>query len=153
MIYQGWELKHFDKAHNFRNYQLSLIKSYLKGSTVEIGPGNGTNFKYYNKLVKEVTFFEPEKSLFDNLKKKFKNKKIKINNFFFKRKKNFYDTILYFDVIEHIKKNNDEINNAIFSLKKNGHLIIIVPAFNFLYSKFDKDIGHFRRYRKKDFLK
>ena len=153
MIYQGWELKHFDKAHNFRRYQFSLIKSYLKGTTAEVGPGNGTNFKYYKTLVKELIFFEPEKLLFENLKKKFKTKKIKINNSFFKRNKNFYDTILYFDVIEHIKKDANEINNALFSLKKNGHLIIIVPAFNMLYSKFDKDIGHYRRYNKNDFLK
>ena len=30
-------------------------------------------------------------------------------------------------------------------------LIINVPAFNFLYSKFDKDVGHFKRYNKRDF--
>ena len=31
-------------------------------------------------------------------------------------------------------------------LKDNGYLIILVPAHNKLYSKFDKAIGHFRRY-------
>ena len=28
--------------------------------------------------------------------------------------------------------------------------MINVPAFQFLYSDFDKDVGHFRRYSKKD---
>ena len=36
------------------------------------------------------------------------------------------------------------------ALKKGGYLLINVPAFQFLYSDFDKDIGHFRRYSKKD---
>ena len=29
--YDGWELKFFDKSKNFRNYQLKLIKNYIKG--------------------------------------------------------------------------------------------------------------------------
>ena len=32
-------------------------------------------------------------------------------------------------------------------------MIINVPAFSYLYSKFDKDVGHFRRYSKEDFKK
>ena len=29
VVYEGHELEHFDNAHNFRNYQLQLIKNYL----------------------------------------------------------------------------------------------------------------------------
>ena len=32
-------------------------------------------------------------------------------------------------------------------------MIINVPAFSYLYSKFDKDVGHYTRYSKKDFQK
>ena len=32
-------------------------------------------------------------------------------------------------------------------------LIINVPAFNYLYSEFDRDVGHFRRYSKKSLLR
>ena len=35
--------------------------------------------------------------------------------------------------------------------KKRWILIINVPAFNYLYSEFDRDVGHFRRYSKKVF--
>ena len=28
-------------------------------------------------------------------------------------------------------------------LKKNGYLVIMVPAFQYLYSDYDKSIGHF----------
>ena len=41
------------------------------------------------------------------------------------------------------------MNQLTQKLKKNGHLIIIVPAFQCLYSNYDKSIGHFRRYQKK----
>jgi len=51
--YNGWELKFFDKSKNFRNYQLKLIKNYIKGHVAEVGPGNGTNLSYYVKYPKK----------------------------------------------------------------------------------------------------
>ena len=40
--------------------------------------------------------------------------------------------------------------NALNLVKKNGYLIISVPAYSHLYSKFDEEVGHYRRYKKKD---
>ena len=152
--YPGWELKYFDKAQNFRNYQQNLIKKYISGKVAEVGPGNGTNAKLYNKFFEQLHLYEPTKKLSNNLKKKFKSeKKIKIFNKKFNSKKKFYNTIIYLDVIEHIKDCEYEINKAYKGLKKNGHLIINVPAFQFLYSQFDKDVDHLKRYSKKDFKK
>ena len=57
-----------------------------------------------------------------------------------------FDTIMYLNVLEHIKDDTEEINRAFKKLKKNGHLVILVPAHNKLYSKFDEAVGHFKRY-------
>ena len=38
-------------------------------------------------------------------------------------------------------------------MKKNGYLIISVPAYQAFYSEFDKSVGHHKRYNKKDFIK
>ena len=59
---------------------------------------------------------------------------------------------MYMNVLEHIEKDEEEINNSLKILNKNGMLIILVPAHQKLFSKFDKEIGHFRRYDL-DFLK
>jgi len=150
--YSGWELKYFDKAKNFRDYQFSLIKKFIKYKVVEVGPGNGFHIKSYLKLASTINLFEPTKKNFLYLKKKFlKNSKIKFYNQIFKLKENKYDTIIYLDVLEHIKNSKEELIKAFKSLKKNGHLIINVPAFQHLYSDFDKDVGHYKRYQKKDF--
>ena len=53
---------------------------------------------------------------------------------------------MYLNVLEHIKEDSKELNEAFEKLRTNGHLIILVPAHNKLYSKFDEAIGHFRRY-------
>ncbi len=150
--YPGWELKYFDKAKNFRKYQFNLIKKNIKGNIAEIGPGNGVFLKYYIKNSKNIYLYEPTVAFNKNLKKN-RLKKIKIINKKFRLKKNFFDTILYLDVIEHIDNDLIEIKNAYKSLKKGGRLIINVPAYQHLYSQFDRDIDHLRRYSKSDFIK
>ena len=55
---------------------------------------------------------------------------------------------MYMDVLEHIKEDKKEVKKAINLLNPGGHLIIFVPAFQILYSNFDRDIGHVRRYKK-----
>ena len=152
--YDGWELEHFDSSENFRKYQYRLISKFIGSDVAEVGPGNGSNAKMYIKNCKTLELFEPEKKLYLNLKKIFKKyKKVKIKNKIFKMAKNKYNTILYLDVIEHIKNDKHEISKAYQSLKKNGFLVINVPAFQILYSKFDNDIGHKKRYVKNDFLR
>jgi 2-polyprenyl-3-methyl-5-hydroxy-6-metoxy-1,4-benzoquinol methylase len=56
-----------------------------------------------------------------------------------------FDTIIYIDVLEHIQDDKAEMKRAFDLLCAGGHLIILSPAHNFLFSSFDKEIGHFRR--------
>ena len=156
--YEGWELSVFDISQNYRSYQFQLIKDFIKGKTAEVGPGNGININFYLNKVESLDLYEPTKKLFDNLKEKFlidqnhnKQKKINIFNRTFLGASEKYDTIIYLDVLEHIKDDKKEFINAFDNLKEGGYLIINVPAFNILYSEFDKDVQHHKRYNKKDF--
>ena len=93
--YDGWELKFFDSSKNFRNYQLKLIKKYIKGYVAEVGPGNGMNANSYIKYPKKIDLYEPTKKLYLELKKNLKKiikYQIIIKNFFYKKK----SMILYY---------------------------------------------------------
>jgi 2-polyprenyl-3-methyl-5-hydroxy-6-metoxy-1,4-benzoquinol methylase len=57
-----------------------------------------------------------------------------------------FDVILYIDVLEHIKEDASELGQAAQHLKANGVIIVLAPAFPWLYTPFDAAIGHFRRY-------
>jgi SAM-dependent methyltransferase len=150
--YDGFELDHFDSASNFREYQISLIKKFIKGKFAEVGAGKGGLVPFYTKLLKDITLLEPEKKLFKTLKKKFSSKKIKIKNKTIKNINKKFDTIIYYDVLEHIRDDLNEIKNAKKKLKKNGYLIFSVPAYQAFYSSFDKSVGHYRRYNKRNFI-
>ena len=92
-----------------------------------------------------VDVFESNIKMRIFLKNKYKkNKKVKIINKIKKR----YDLVLAADVVEHIKNDKQAIQNFYNFLKKNGHILITVPAFNFLFSNKDITLKHFRRYKK-----
>lgn len=60
-----------------------------------------------------------------------------------------FDVVLFAGVIEHIGNDEKIIGEAKRLLKKEGKIIITVPAFPLLYNNRDKRIGHLRRYTKK----
>jgi SAM-dependent methyltransferase len=57
-----------------------------------------------------------------------------------------------FDVLEHLEEPNILISEMYRTLIPGGLLLITVPAHQWLYSHFDRSIGHFRRYSKKSLL-
>ena len=61
----------------------------------------------------------------------------------------FFDIVCSFDVFEHIENDKKAVLEAHRVLKKNGLLLLMVPAFNFLFSAHDKALLHYRRYSKK----
>ena len=60
------------------------------------------------------------------------------------------DCIYLIDVLEHLENDSYFLKSFFTKLKKNGRLFIYVPARMELYSEFDKKIGHYRRYTKKE---
>lgn len=79
-----------------------------------------------------------------------KNEKVTVINDYFENGNDFLDTIFYVNVLEHVEDDKKELQKVFEALKTNGHLCLFVPALPFLYSNFDKSVGHFRRYKKKE---
>lgn len=59
-----------------------------------------------------------------------------------------FDSILYVNVLEHIVDDAAELRDARACLRPGGHLCIFVPALPWLFSRFDGEVGHERRYRR-----
>jgi len=57
-----------------------------------------------------------------------------------------YDSVLYIDVLEHIEDDRAELERASALLRDGGHLVVLCPAHQSLYSELDRAVGHFRRY-------
>jgi 2-polyprenyl-3-methyl-5-hydroxy-6-metoxy-1,4-benzoquinol methylase len=151
MKYVGEELDLFQHAQNWKRYYAGMLKPYVRGRVLDAGCGIGVNAEYLvNEAVMSYTFLEPDGVLLDRVPGQLTVQKLRdgeriqgtTSDLAGKR----FDTILYMDVIEHIEDSKGELRRAYDLLEPGGHLLILVPAFNFLYSPFDKAIGHFRRY-------
>jgi 2-polyprenyl-3-methyl-5-hydroxy-6-metoxy-1,4-benzoquinol methylase len=153
--YSGSELDVFSRAMNWKHYWSNKINKYLGDSVLEVGAGIGSNTEILsNKGFLRWVVIEPDInfcSIIDaKIKSKILPKNIEIINTTLSKldKGEYFDTILYIDVLEHIENDIEELRNAQAHLAQNGHIIVVAPAHNFLFTPFDKKIGHFRRYNK-----
>ena len=147
MEYPGKELEVFDKANFWRNYLYLIIKKFLGKKILEVGAGIGSFTKIYMNKEMDITLSEIDNLNHKTLNEKFEKKSnIKVVKKLINQIDNTFDTILYLSVLEHIENDKEEILQALNKLEDNGFLIICAPAHNFMYSNFDKEIGHFRRY-------
>ena len=124
---------------------ISNIKLKKKNNILDFGVGSGVNLDMLGKYG-SVHIHEQNKYARVAIKK---NKKIKKLYSTLKIKRNFYDLILVADVIEHVKQPKKLLKELKKFLKKDGHILITVPAYQFLFSKKDRALGHYRRYDKK----
>ena len=148
-----------EKANNFNKWMYDTIKPHCKGKVLEIGCGIGNISEFFIKDRFDIVLSDLRDSYIEIVKNKFTNKVLKINlvdsNFDDKYKEliGTFDTVFALNVIEHIKDDIKAIENCKKLLNKNGHLIILVPAFQFLYNNFDIELEHFRRYTHKSLRK
>ena len=153
--YPGQELNLFEKAINWKKYFSQLLQPYIQGTVLECGAGIGATTKMLNNgTYREWILLEPDKEMAQLLRNKISRHELpsncKVIEGTISSFENIsqFDTILYIDVLEHIKDDNAEIEMAAFHLNPGGHLIILSPAFASLYSNFDHALGHYRRYTK-----
>ena len=154
--YSGEELALFSKAENWKKYFSATIKPFITGSVLEVGAGLGETSPYLiNEKVTRWTYLEPDPSFAKKIKSCIEESDIDIPAHIITGTianipaAELYDTILYIDVLEHIEKDQLEINLILQKLAANGRLIILAPAYNSLMNNFDRAIGHYRRYDKK----
>lgn len=58
------------------------------------------------------------------------------------------DYVFTLNVLEHIEDDVKALKQLYRVLKPGGRLYVFVPAYQLLYSEFDRRIGHYRRYHK-----
>jgi hypothetical protein len=56
------------------------------------------------------------------------------------------DSVLYVDVLEHIENDRAELQKAAEHVAPSGYIVVMSPAHQWLYTEFDRNIGHYRRY-------
>jgi len=140
-------------AVNYHQWILLKFMPFIHGNILEIGTGKG----YYKKSIHTSGYFvsiDNEENIIKHTKELDPDGLYYFADISDKStlnviKQSSFQTILCFNVLEHIEEDEKALGNMLYLLEENGYLIIFVPAFRTLYSSKDKLAGHLRRYIKK----
>jgi SAM-dependent methyltransferase len=146
--YPGGELEVFQHACNWKRYWSSLVRPYLGKRVLEVGAGIGGSTPFLRRGNEELwVCLEPDTKLADRLRAVSPDGCETVCGTVTDLDANtLFDTIIYADVLEHIADDAVELRNASEHLLPFGHLIVVSPAWSFLFSEFDLSLGHRRRY-------
>ena len=153
--YPGKDLEAMSFALNYHRWIAEEFHPFLGNHAAEVGAGIGDFSELlFQSGVQHLTLFEPSQVLYARLNDRFeKNMSANMINGtlgqYIVEHEQCFDSIFYVNVLEHIENDKIELELAYQSLRNNGHILIFVPALSFLFSAYDKEIGHFRRYHKK----
>jgi 2-polyprenyl-3-methyl-5-hydroxy-6-metoxy-1,4-benzoquinol methylase len=111
---------------------------------LEIGPGYGNNLKLLSSYG-DVDILEADNSFIKYLQMNLGGEYIKSYQKL-PQILNKYDLIIMLDVLEHIDESKEFMKTVNHLLKKDGLLIIGVPAYKSLWSEHDVNLKHYRRY-------
>jgi SAM-dependent methyltransferase len=63
-----------------------------------------------------------------------------------------FDTVICLNVLEHVEDDLSALSHMHSVLRPGGRLVLLVPAFQFLYGTVDESLDHYRRYTRKNLL-
>jgi SAM-dependent methyltransferase len=151
--YEGSELEVFQHAHNWKAYYRSHLRRYIRGDVLEVGGGIGATARCLCEPGQSSwTSLEPDPALVAQMRASFDSQPLPVPTTIVEGTladmppEQRFDAILYIDVLEHIESDREELARAVTFLRPSGSLIVLAPAHQWLYTPFDRAIGHYRRY-------
>lgn len=154
--YVGTELDVFSHVKNWKAYWAQMIEPYLGDEVLDVGAGIGataTNLRH--RTYKTWIELEPDPKLAERIVHGQERGnvpascEVRVGTASDLSDDELFDTVLYIDVLEHIEDDRKELENIAQHVKPHGHVVVLLPAHQYLYTEFDRQVGHYRRYDKK----
>jgi SAM-dependent methyltransferase len=146
--YSGQDfLESLEEAHHYNSSLIGLMKPYVRtgSALLDFGAGTGTFSKLWKESQFSISAVEPDPTL--NAKLNARGIRA-VSGIDALQTQDQFDLVYSLNVLEHIEDDFAIAQKLFEHVKPGGTLFIYVPAFQILYSDFDKKVGHFRRYSK-----
>ncbi len=152
-------LENLESAKQYRRWLISLASELFKNEVFELGSGIGLYAREIlaaddTKQISKYHVTEIDDESLMILRERFKDEqRVKIHNLNFELQiGQNANSFLSWNVLEHI---NDDVAALKLANKvciPGSSVFALVPAMPFAYSKFDRELHHFRRYTKTELL-
>jgi len=147
---QSEVLEDLSEAVNYRAWLVALTLPHLGGRAIEVGSGNGDYAEAWASAGVQITASEADAARLMQLHERFAaSPRVEVRELRAPIDVNDdYDAVVALNVLEHIPDDVEALRSFAGLLRPGGAVVLVVPAFPIAMSKFDRAIGHQRRYRK-----
>ncbi|MGX7680265.1 class I SAM-dependent methyltransferase [Jatrophihabitans sp. DSM 45814] len=141
-------LEDLSDAVNYRAWQADLALPHLGDNALEIGSGSGDFAATVAEKGTRITASEAEHGRLSGLRARFANEPlVGVRELVVPITETAdYSAVVAFNVLEHIPDDVEALRAFGGLLEPGGRVVIFVPAFEVAMSRFDRAIGHQRRY-------
>jgi SAM-dependent methyltransferase len=149
---QSQTLETVATAENYHAWLCSLALPYLGDHPIELGSGLGAYADAWLAAgVPEITVTEIDPARSDLLIDRFRdraNVHFEAFDILDPPASRAHSAYVAFNVLEHIPDDVQALRAAHSLVRPGGAVVMLVPAFQFAMSRFDREVGHVRRYTK-----
>lgn len=143
-------LRLLEQAENYNDWLLARARPYLGGRVLDYGAGIGTFSVRLAPLAEELVVVEPDPEFAAVLRGRlaaYPNAGVRARDDLGPAS---VDTIVCFNVLEHIADHEATLARFSELLRPGGSLLLLVPGHPSLFGGVDRAVAHERRYRKSD---
>jgi SAM-dependent methyltransferase len=150
--YLSGELQSLTAMPNYYRWILDHFRPFIHGRGVEFGAGMGTFSAVLHPLLDHIDLVEPSPDLVSILRQRFSDiSKVSVISSTVEASVGLMvpqskDVAVLINVLEHVEDDSSTLVGIRRILKRGGHLLLFVPSLGFLFSDFDRVLGHSRRY-------
>jgi SAM-dependent methyltransferase len=141
-------LETLSHAADYYQWLAKRMRPFIHGKVLEIGAGIGNFAQFAQESASQYHVSDIDPRLTQKLSERFQH--VFCWNIFTPFPDDqTYDTVVILNVVEHLENDQKALECLKQRLKSGGHLVLMVPAMQFLYGSMDRSFGHFRRYTKR----
>jgi len=138
------------EADNYADWIVDMTQPHLGPQILELGPGHGT---VTSRLARhgKVTAADLSPRCVAALQERYadhEHVEVVLGDVADALAGRTFDTAVLVNVLEHIEDDAGALRSLYDGLNPGGTVVLFVPAFEALYSEFDRMVGHYRRYRR-----
>jgi SAM-dependent methyltransferase len=142
-------LESLESARNYNAWVGALAQPYLGDHPIEIGSGLGGNAAIWLEAgVPRITVSDVEPEMLDTLRARFAgDERVDVAEVdLMQPPRREHTALVALNVLEHVEDDEAGLRAAHELVTPGGHAVVFVPAFEFATSRFDRALGHLRRY-------
>lgn len=147
---QSEVLEDLSEAWRYRRWLAGLARPWLGEHPIEIGSGIGDYTAEWLASMPRLTASEADPDRLGRLKERFADdprvdvRELRLPS----DDRGEHSAAVALNVLEHVAEDVEAVRTMAGLVRPGGHVVILVPAFQFAMSRFDRSIGHVRRYTK-----